>query len=102
MQCEPNAPFVCLTANESEQVARDSCSTRDGSLAPQPSNKLFSPRQRFLVFVSFVTFVVIMLTSSANQYLRPEYLSPLPTTVSTANVCRVNLADFFFPNFLLV
>ena len=23
-----------------------------------------------------------MLTSSANQYLRPEYLTPLPTTVS--------------------
>lgn len=26
---------------------------------------------------------VIMLTSSANQYLRPEYLTPLPTTVSS-------------------
>jgi hypothetical protein len=25
-----------------------------------------------------------MLTSSANQYLRPEYLTPLPTTVSLA------------------
>jgi len=24
-----------------------------------------------------------MLTSSANQYLRPEYLTPLPTTVSS-------------------
>lgn len=35
-----------------------------------------------------------MLTSSANQYLRPEYLTPLPTTVSVVLLVHFVLLIF--------
>lgn len=47
-------------------------------------------------------FVVIMLTSSANQYLRPEYLTPLPTTVSISDDETEEFVDSYVNNNLMV
>ncbi len=38
---------------------------------------------KLIIWFDYKLITSIMLTSSANQYLRPEYLSPLPTTVSS-------------------
>jgi hypothetical protein len=43
-----------------------------------------------------------MLTSSANQYLRPEYLTPLPTTVSISDDETEEFVDSYVNNNLTV